>query len=197
MNDLFDNNGAEFSPCRKYRYALWRIWDTEKPLIMFIGLNPSTADEHKPDPTITRVKGFAELWGYGGFYMMNCFPLVSTNPDVLKEFWESGNPYIQNQDTINRQKLKEVSNKCESVVFAWGAFPIVKEIHRDKEFLQMFPNAKTLIKNKDGSPRHPLYVPAKTPLRAFFSPEETELINSDPELNKQELEIWDNLSKKH
>ena len=39
------NKGAEFSPCKKYRYKLWRIWDDTLPLVMFIGLNPSTADE--------------------------------------------------------------------------------------------------------------------------------------------------------
>ena len=32
--------GAELSPCRRYRYALWRIWDDSKPAVMFIGLNP-------------------------------------------------------------------------------------------------------------------------------------------------------------
>ena len=46
--------GAELSECRTYRYVLWRIWDNSKPKIMFIGLNPSTADENTDDNTITR-----------------------------------------------------------------------------------------------------------------------------------------------
>ena len=46
------NSGADFSPCRKYRYKLWRIWDETLPLAMFIGLNPSTADEVKDDNTV-------------------------------------------------------------------------------------------------------------------------------------------------
>lgn len=36
---LWENNGAEFSECGKYRYKLWRIWDDKLPLAMCIGLN--------------------------------------------------------------------------------------------------------------------------------------------------------------
>ena len=154
--------GAEFSDDRKYRFALWRIWDRTKPLVMFIGLNPSTANETDNDPTIKSVCRIAKNNGFGGVYMMNCFPLVSTDPNVLKDFWGSGNPYTQNQDTINRQKLKAVSEQCEAVVFAWGSFAVVKEVNRDKELTQMFPNAMALFINKNGSPKHPLYCKSET-----------------------------------
>ena len=91
MKDLFgkeniENNGAVFSECGKYRYALWRIWDESKPAVMFIGLNPSTADEKESDPTITKVISFAKSWGFGAVYMCNSFPYISTNPDELKDF---------------------------------------------------------------------------------------------------------------
>src|SRR6188472_3585079 len=76
--------GAEFSECGKHRYALWRIWDDQKPLVMFIGLNPSTATADKDDATIRRVKAIAAALGYGGVYMCNCFSYISTNPDMLK-----------------------------------------------------------------------------------------------------------------
>ena len=48
-----------FSPDRRYRYALWRHWGaTEVPrYLMVVGLNPSTADETKDDPTIRRCIG--------------------------------------------------------------------------------------------------------------------------------------------
>lgn len=146
--DLFDNNGAHFSPCRKYRYALWRIWDKSKPLVMFIGLNPSTANEVDPDPTITRVRGFAKRWGYGGFYMMNLFAYISSEPEELKK---CADPLGDNDGWLER-----ISPKCEQVVFAWGAFKEATE--RSEEVIRMFPDAKALIINMDGSPRHPLYV---------------------------------------
>ncbi len=151
--DLFDDTGAEFSECKKYRYMLWRIWDKDKPLIMFVGLNPSTANQVSDDPTIRRVKRFASDWGYGGVYMMNCFPYVSTNPENLRE---------NGKDELNDRCLKMVGKKCEKIIFAWGSFDIVKEMGRDKELKEMFPNAEALIINQDGSPRHPLYVKSNT-----------------------------------
>ena len=72
-----DNKGAYFSPCRKYRYALWRIWNQNKPYAMFIGLNPSIADEVYDDPTIKRCINYSKSWGYGGVYMTNLFSYVS------------------------------------------------------------------------------------------------------------------------
>src|SRR5689334_6852032 len=86
-NQLFgpiEQSGADFSECRSYRYALWRIWDESKPLVMFIGLNPSTANETETDNTITRVRGICEHNGFGGFYMMNCWAYISTDPKLLK-----------------------------------------------------------------------------------------------------------------
>lgn len=151
--DLFNQNtsGAEFSKCRKYRYALWRIWDDSKPLIMFIGLNPSTANEATDDPTIRRVKRFAADWGYGGFYMMNLFALVSPYPEDLRK---SDDPLGDNDGWLER-----ISEKCDKIIFAWGSFDEAAE--RAKEVMQKF-NGYALVINKDGSPRHPLYVPADT-----------------------------------
>ena len=51
--------------------------------MMFIGLNPSTADERLDDPTIRHCVGFAARWGYGGIFMCNVFTLVSTDPKKL------------------------------------------------------------------------------------------------------------------
>jgi len=75
---------AKFSACRKYRYALWRNWDESKPYAMIIGLNPSTADENKNDPTITRCINFATSWGYGGVCVTNLFAYCATVPSDMK-----------------------------------------------------------------------------------------------------------------
>lgn len=75
---------ATLSEDRKYRYTLTRIWDETKPKVMFIGLNPSTADETKDDPTIIRCINFAKSWGYGGLEMTNLFAFRATNPKVMK-----------------------------------------------------------------------------------------------------------------
>jgi hypothetical protein len=145
-----DNNviGAEFSQCRNYRYALWRIWDVTKPRVMFIGLNPSTANEITDDPTIRRVKSFARSWGYGGVYMCNLFAWVTAYPDEL----------LKCPDPLNGNDfwLLKIAAQCTDVVFAWGNFKEAQE--RAKDVIERFPKAKALQINKNGSPKHPLYV---------------------------------------
>lgn len=154
--------GAEFSDDRKYRFALWRIWDRSKPLVMFVGLNPSTANETSNDPTIKSVCRIAKNNGYGGAYMMNCFPIVSTDPKVCETFYTSWFPYEHHQFAINQMKLKDIGAICKDIVFAWGNFEVVKKCKRDKELSQIFPNAMALSINKNGSPKHPLYCKSDT-----------------------------------
>ena len=62
------------------RFILSNIKD--KPLVV-IGLNPSTADEEKPDRTINKVMGFAEGNDFDSFVMLNLYPQRATNPDDL------------------------------------------------------------------------------------------------------------------
>lgn len=160
MSELFSNSGAEFSECRNYRYALWRIWDEAKPLVMFIGLNPSTANETDNDPTIKSVCRIAKANGYGGVYMMNCYPFVSTDPNEL---------YNLDRVYENETWLKGISEKCKEVVFAWGNFDVVKKLGTDKYMAKLFPNAKALHINKNGSPKHPLYCKSGTQLKPFMN----------------------------
>lgn len=145
--------GATFSKDRKHRYALWRIWNENKPLVMFIGLNPSTANEHKPDATIRRVMRFAYDWGYGGFYMMNLFSFITAYPSQLKTL----------EDPENDRWLEEINLKCEMMVFAWGAFAEPKRqviIRARTEFMKArFPGAYCIDKTVNGSPSHPLFLP--------------------------------------
>ena len=145
--------GAEFSECRKFRYALWRIWDRSAPFIMFVGLNPSTANENTDDATIRSIIRIAKANGYGGVYMMNCFPFITTDPDKLDTTGDI---------EYNDFRLRKVARLCNSIVFAWGSFKVVKETGRDKELTEMFPNAYAISINKDGSPKHSLYCKTDT-----------------------------------
>ncbi len=139
-------HGAEFSPDRKYRYKLWRIWDDKKPFAMCIGLNPSTANAIKPDPTITNLTKMLKILGYGGFYMMNLFAWISGNPDDL----------LTCPDALgkNESKLKEVEAMCKDVIVCWGNFKQAEE--RIKQVLPSYPHAKCFGVTKSGRPFHPL-----------------------------------------
>lgn len=156
QQELFEpgNAGALFSACGKYRYKLWRFWDKSLPLAMCIGLNPSTANGTKNDQTISYLIKMLRILGYGGFYMMNCYPLISSKPDVLREFEEDA--YHDKEDIENARFLLETAHECKDVIFAWGTFKIIKKDGRDKMFSGYWPNALCFGKNADGSPFHPL-----------------------------------------
>lgn len=144
---LFDNNiGAEFSPCGKYRYKLWRIWNDELPKAMCIGLNPSTANANKNDATINNLIRILSTLGYGGFYMMNLFAWISSKPEDL---FSCRDPIGENEN-----KLKEVEAICNDVIVCWGNFKQAGK--RINEVLPNYPNAKCFGFNKNGTPFHPL-----------------------------------------
>lgn len=157
------NKGAQFSDDRLYRYALWRIWNENKPLVMFIGLNPSTAAEREDDPTIRRVTRFAYDHGYGGFYMMNLFAFVSPHPHVLET----------TKDALgdNDEWLEKINLKCESICFCWGAFGDPKDRQyiriRAQQVADRYPAAFCLGKTKTGQPAHPLYLHSTTKMIPF------------------------------
>lgn len=153
-SDFFsvDDSGATFSTDRKYRYCLWRFWDLEKPRLIFIGLNPSTANETQKDPTIGRVIEFARSWGYGGVYMLNLFAIVDKYPSVL----------LSGVDPLgdNDRWLLNFSKMGFDTVFAWGGFKQAEQ--RAYQVIPLFPEAMCLKKNKNGTPIHPLYVKGDT-----------------------------------
>jgi len=72
-------SGAEISDCQRYRYALWRRW-ADGPAVLFVMLNPSTADARSDDPTIRRCIGFARSWDYAAVLVANLFALRTPTP---------------------------------------------------------------------------------------------------------------------
>ena len=148
MNGLLVNKNAIFSDCRKYRYALSRTWNGKKKTILFIGLNPSTADEKIDDPTIRRCINYAQNWGYGSLLMVNLFAYRVTLPSELKNV---KNP-IGNDNDLH---ILELSKKADLTVAAWGNEGFL--LNRDKVVKKLIPNLMCLKINKSGQPAHPLY----------------------------------------
>lgn len=145
MELLVSGKGAEFSECGKYRYKLWRIWDETKPKAMCIGLNPSTANAEKNDNTINILIRVLRKLGYGGFYMMNLFAIISSKPEVILT---CDDPFKN-----NGYHLHNVAALCETVIFCWGGF---KEAELTaKEVEKTFAEAKCFGKNANGTPWHP------------------------------------------
>lgn len=149
--------GAELSTCRTYRYALWRRW-SDAPHLLFIMLNPSTADESQDDPTIRRCISFARQWGYGGITVANLFALRSPYPSALREANDPIGPE-------NDQWLKKLAGQSGAVVGAWGNQGAY--LQRGEVVVAMFPNMQCLGITKLRQPRHPLYVAADTELQSM------------------------------
>lgn len=148
--------GARFSEDRKYRYVLWRRWSSERPMVMCIGLNPSTANENTNDPTIRKLCGLLKQH-YGGFFMCNLYALVTPYPYAM----------FAHPDPLgeNNLWLQYIADEVKKIVFCWGNFKVSE---RAKEVEAMFPQAYCFGLNKNGSPKHPLYLPADTLLEEFM-----------------------------
>jgi hypothetical protein len=142
---LFNDSGAIFSKCNKYRYALWRIWDESLPKAMCIGLNPSKANATKNDNTISLLIAMLKQLGYGGFYMTNLFAWISSKPDDL----------LSCVDPIgeNDYYLEQIKGKCEVVIACWGAFKQIGA--RAETVLGKLTEVKCFGTNENGSPWHP------------------------------------------
>ena len=156
--DLSNPTGAIFSEDRKYRYALWRVWNINKPILVQIGLNPSKADEIRSDPTITRGIARADKAGFGGFIMGNLDAYVSTDPKALLN-----NGYAVGEFTD--YYLKEMVKLSERQLCGWGSFKGMAE--RASAVYKMLPNPYCLGVNADGQPKHPLYVSYNTPMKLY------------------------------
>lgn len=160
--DMLMDRGAELSECGHYRYSLWRIWDTSKPPVLFIGLNPSTADATTDDPTIRRCIRFASDWGAGGLMMGNLFAYRATAPDDMKAQSDPIGP-------DNNRHLLRLARRSHPVVCAWGAdgdwlerwMEVAKLLGRD----DIHPWCLGLTKS--GQPRHPLYIRADQKLQPY------------------------------
>ena len=150
MPTIHVNKFAVFSPCRTYRYLLWREWIGGVGYAMFVGLNPSTADETQDDPTIRRCIAFAKSWGYAGLCMTNLFAFRATDPKDMMAVADPVGP-------DNNANLLDVAKDAGVIVAAWGA----KGTHkgRDAEVCKMLPPLHFLALTKDGHPGHPLYLP--------------------------------------
>lgn len=154
--------GANFSPCSRYRYRLWRTWDETRPPIAFIGLNPSTADATRDDPTIRRCTGFASSHGYGTLVMLNLFAWRSTDPRALASSPREG-------EAENEHWLDVERERCPAMVAAWGANALAAE-QASRLDLDRW-GLLCLGTTKHGHPRHPLYVRATQSLGPW-KPEE-------------------------
>jgi len=149
------NNPSEaiISEDKKYRFALWRVWDKHKPLVLFIMLNPSTADGTFDDPTIRRCVNFAKSWGYGGILVGNLIAYRATDPKNLPSSLDLS---IIN---INKEYIRNLHSMAKITVLAYGTN---KAARFSDQFLPFtnedYQSLYIIDKTVNGVPKHPLYL---------------------------------------
>jgi hypothetical protein len=162
---------AEFSKDGCYRHSLWRSWEPDDysrgaaiPYAMFIGMNPSTADQEFNDPTVTREIGFSRSWGHLAYYKFNVMDYRATYPKDLLA------PGVNPCSEVNFEKILEAARYAARIVVCYGV------VHAK---LQHFPNQLVTAlrlhghelfcfgRTKDGHPKHPLYLRQDSKLEKF------------------------------
>lgn len=153
---------AILSTCRNYRYLLGREWNASFPTLLYIGLNPSTADAFHDDPTIRRCTGFAKSLNFGSYFVINLFALRSKDPNKLKE---ASDPIGEWNDLV----LTSLSDLQIPTIFMWGSKGGFR--NRDEVAEEKFKNAFCFGYNQDNTPKHPLYLASQTKLVRFHTGE--------------------------
>lgn len=151
---------AEVSQCGQYRYALWRSWQPSGRTLLFVGLNPSTADGHRDDPTLRRCVGFAKRLGFGTLAVGNLFAYRSADPGELRNVDDPVGP-------DNEHWLARLLTAADMVLVGWGSAPIAAL--RSREVLSAVEQVFCLGLTAGGAPRHPLYLRADSRLMKFRS----------------------------
>ena len=152
MKKLKFHSKAIISDCGKYRYELHREWDKDKGKVLFIMLNPSTADGEKDDLTTIRCINFAKKWGYGGLMIGNIYPFRAKRPKDLRKWTNNCGREEYKALFENMDYVKDMAKQADITVCAWGGN------HKGiPEWINNIPNLHYLELCKDNvTPKHPL-----------------------------------------
>lgn len=159
---------ANVSACGRYRYTLTRDWSSDatgsgKGRVLFVMLNPSTADAAQDDPTIRKCVGFAQRWGYTSVEVVNLFAWRATKPaDLVARMMSYDVEGVENDGHIY-----DALKRAWLVVAAWGEAGGTMRHGNAKprwvrvlNLIQQSNRRLVALKlSKDGHPWHPLYVP--------------------------------------
>jgi len=144
----------------QYRYTLHRRVGSSQDRVLFIMLNPSTADGMHDDPTVRRCIRFAQDWGFGELEVCNLFALRATDPRLLKTVADPIGP-------LNDDAIRRASRRSEIVVTAWGALGARSRRASDVAAMLSLKATYCLGRTTSGAPRHPLYLPKSARLMPF------------------------------
>ena len=146
---------AVFGGTRKeYRYLLHRTWMRSEKAVMFLMMNPSTADIDVDDPTVAKCQRYARRWGYGSLFVANTFAYRATDQKRLLEVSDPVGPE-------NDRHIVAMAKASDLIVLAYGR-PHQQLLPRGLEVTALLKRRRhelyALRLCKDGTPGHPLYL---------------------------------------
>jgi hypothetical protein len=146
---------AVFSACEQYRYQLSEIWNPAGPLVLWVLMNPSVACSAHSDPTLRKTGEFSRAWGYGGQLVCNVHAYRATDKGRLLEVSDPVGP-------DNDRHILDMATQAKTVVLAYGQPPkaLRKRAFQLESLLAQHTGLCHLRLAKDGTPMHPLYLPA-------------------------------------
>jgi hypothetical protein len=146
---------AVFSSCGTYRYTLTREWLTGEGTVLWIMLNPSTADATQDDPTVTRCIRFTQQWGHRRLAVANLYAYRSTNPDLVPFLGDEG------VGPDNNFWIVSLAREADLVIAAWGARARPERAAAVLDLLADITAVHALkitAATNPPQPRHPLYL---------------------------------------
>ena len=146
-----------------HRFALEQPGEN---VLIVIGVNPSTADETKPDPTMQSVLRFVNAFGYDGFVMLNLSSQRATNPHDMTTVLDT-TMHQKNLDVVaqmgkkypNADILLAFGNNVERRMYLTACFSCIYTLLKDHKRWLCIGGKEALTKH--GHPRHPLYASTK------------------------------------
>jgi hypothetical protein len=154
---------AVISPCGAYRYHLTRVLGGAPGAVVFIGVNPSTADATTDDATVRKWIGFTRRWGVGAMQVGNLFAYRATDVRQLGKVTDPVGP-------DNDRYLRALVDQATLVVPCWGSQAKLpararQRIEAVRELLRGCARpVKVLGLTASGDPRHPLFLGYDTTL---------------------------------
>lgn len=148
-----------------FRYSLEREWNPSKEGVLFVLLNPSTADDNIDDNTVKKCIGFAKQWGYGSLEIVNLFAYRATDPKVLFLAEQEGKDVIGPK---NDKYIQEAMDRAEKTIVGWGEMG-KNALERCKQVQNMLQGKEIECfgVGKKMQPKHPLMLKYTTPLQNF------------------------------
>ena len=145
---------AKFSKDKKHRYYLSRKW-SEKEQVLYVLLNPSKANHINNDPTINRLITISKNLGYGGFNVVNLYTLITP---LRNKLYEKKRKF----SAKNKKLIAELVAGHKTIIYGWGA------TENEPNWLSnIVKNPLCFSINKNGTPKHPLYLKKESTLKKF------------------------------